>query len=83
MKKGTLLSLVEDKYKTPTFSSGNMVCIHWVSYFHVSAIHRVGRLTGRLPKELADEVVGSLIDLFTLQESDGAWHGGKEKIALR
>ena len=37
---------------------------------------RIGRITGRLPKELADEVVGSLMDLFNLQESDGAWHGG-------
>ncbi|CAG2232303.1 DONSON [Mytilus edulis] len=35
----------------------------------------IGRITGRLPKELADEVVGSVLELFTIQESDGAWHG--------
>ena len=39
-------------------------------------LSRIGRITGRLPKELADEVVGSLMDLFSLQETDGAWHGG-------
>ena len=42
----------------------------------VSIDSRIGRITGRLPKELADEVVGSLMDLFNLQETDGAWHGG-------
>ena len=36
----------------------------------------VGRVTGRLPKELADEVVGSVLELFSYQESDSAWHGG-------
>ena len=36
----------------------------------------MGRITGRLPKELADEVVGSLMELFTLTETDTAWHGG-------
>ncbi|WAQ96622.1 TBCD-like protein [Mya arenaria] len=41
-----------------------------------SAAKGIGRITGRLPKELADEVVGSLLELFNLQESDGAWHGG-------
>jgi len=37
----------------------------------------MGRITGRLPRELADEVLGSLLELFNMQESDGAWHGGK------
>ncbi|EDO35005.1 predicted protein, partial [Nematostella vectensis] len=41
-----------------------------------SAAKGIGRITGRLPKELADEVVGSLLELFTFSESDGAWHGG-------
>lgn len=41
-----------------------------------SAAKGVGRVTGRLPKELADEVVGSVLELFSYQETDGAWHGG-------
>ena len=36
----------------------------------------VGRVTSRLPKELADDVVDSLLQLFSLRETDGAWHGG-------
>uniref|UniRef100_A0A670K6E4 Tubulin-specific chaperone D n=1 Tax=Podarcis muralis TaxID=64176 RepID=A0A670K6E4_PODMU len=36
----------------------------------------IGRLTGRLPKELADDVVGSVLDCFSFQETDNAWHGG-------
>jgi len=41
-----------------------------------SAAKGIGRVTGRLPRALADEVVGSLLDLFTQRETDGAWHGG-------
>uniref|UniRef100_A0A672IVK6 Tubulin-specific chaperone D n=1 Tax=Salarias fasciatus TaxID=181472 RepID=A0A672IVK6_SALFA len=42
-----------------------------------SAAKGIGRLTGRLPKELADEVVGSVLDCFRyFQETDNAWHGG-------
>nr|XP_022315849.1 tubulin-specific chaperone D-like [Crassostrea virginica] len=41
-----------------------------------SAAKGIGRVTGRLPLELADEVVGSVLQLFTLQETEGAWHGG-------
>ena len=37
---------------------------------------RIGRVTGRLPRELADEVVASIMELFTITETDGAWHGG-------
>ncbi|MBN3310433.1 TBCD protein, partial [Amia calva] len=41
-----------------------------------SAAKGIGRVTGRLPKELADEVVGSVLECFSFQETDSAWHGG-------
>ncbi|XP_068193131.1 tubulin-specific chaperone D [Antennarius striatus] len=41
-----------------------------------SAAKGIGRVTGRLPKELADVVVGSVLDCFTYQEMDNAWQGG-------
>nr|XP_054763755.1 tubulin-specific chaperone D-like [Lytechinus pictus] len=40
-----------------------------------SAAKGIGRLTGRLPQELADQVVGSALELFSMRETDGAWHG--------
>lgn len=33
-------------------------------------------MTGRLPQDLADQVVGSVLELFNPREGDGAWHGG-------
>ena len=44
-----------------------------ILYVHVFS---VGRVTGRLPRALADEVVLSLLDLFKSRENDVAWHGG-------
>lgn len=41
----------------------------------------IGRVTGRLPKELADDVVASLLQLLSLKESDSAWHGGCLSLA--
>lgn len=41
-----------------------------------SAAKGIGRVTGRLPKEFADDVVGSVLELFSPREGDGAWHGG-------
>lgn len=41
-----------------------------------SAAKGIGRLTGRLPKDLADDVVGSVLDCFSFQETENAWHGG-------
>ncbi|KAL3280428.1 hypothetical protein HHI36_017910 [Cryptolaemus montrouzieri] len=41
-----------------------------------SAAKGIGRVTARLPKELADEVVASVLQLFNPREGDGAWHGG-------
>jgi tubulin-specific chaperone D len=41
-----------------------------------SAAKGVGRITGRLPKEFADDVVGAVLELLRPEEGDGAWHGG-------
>ncbi|XP_033896427.2 tubulin-specific chaperone D [Acipenser ruthenus] len=41
-----------------------------------SAAKGIGRVTGRLPKDLADDVVGSVLDCFSFKETDNAWHGG-------
>ncbi|XP_022919826.2 tubulin-specific chaperone D [Onthophagus taurus] len=41
-----------------------------------SAAKGVGRVTSRLSKELADEVVGSVLELFNPRETDSSWHGG-------
>ncbi|XP_067237533.1 tubulin-specific chaperone D [Chanodichthys erythropterus] len=41
-----------------------------------SSAKGIGRVTGRLPKELADEVVESVLECFSFQETDNAWHGG-------
>lgn len=44
--------------------------------FRWSAAKGIGRVTNRLPKVLADEVVESVLELFVSHESDSAWHGG-------
>ena len=41
-----------------------------------SAAKGLGRITMRLPAELADEVLLTIIDLFQPSETDSAWHGG-------
>jgi hypothetical protein len=41
-----------------------------------SAAKGIGRITSRLPKDLADDVVASVFELFSDSEGDGAWHGG-------
>ena len=41
------------------------------------------RVGWRLRRELADEVVGSLLELFSLRETDGAWHGGCREVNCR
>lgn len=46
-----------------------------------SAAKGIGRVTARLPKDLADEVLCSILQLFSLRESDGAWHGGCLAVA--
>ena len=46
-----------------------------------SAAKGVGRITGRLPKEYADDVVAAVLQLLRPEESDGAWHGGYASCA--
>lgn len=41
-----------------------------------SAAKGVGRVTSRLTSVLLDEVLSSVLELFTPGEGDGSWHGG-------
>lgn len=44
-----------------------------------SAAKGIGRITGRLPREHAEDVVQAVVDLFTspaMARADSAWHGG-------
>ncbi|XP_068650366.1 tubulin-folding cofactor D-like [Aristolochia californica] len=41
-----------------------------------SAAKGVGRITARLTSSLADEVLSSILELFSPGEGDGSWHGG-------
>lgn len=44
--------------------------------FRWSAAKGIGRITARLPIDLADDVLGFVLNLFSGRESDSAWHGG-------
>lgn len=46
-----------------------------------SAAKGVGRITGRLPFEFADDIVQSVLELFIATEGDGAWHGASLALA--
>lgn len=54
--------------------------VHVSKYMLSIFTDRIGRVTGRLPLELADEVVGSVMDLFTVSQTDAAWHGGNQLV---
>ncbi|KAL7636571.1 UNVERIFIED_CONTAM: hypothetical protein RMT77_013348 [Armadillidium vulgare] len=41
-----------------------------------SAAKGIGRITERLPRSYADDVIGEIILLFSTRESDKSWHGG-------
>eukprot|EP01147_Barroeca_monosierra_P001365 gene1365-4540_t len=41
----------------------------------------VGRITARLPKAFADDILDSVLGLFTYDEVDTAWHGGCLSVA--
>lgn len=36
----------------------------------------IGRITMRLSKDLADDIVGAVLELFEDKDADSAWHGG-------
>ncbi|KAE9047708.1 Tubulin-specific chaperone D [Phytophthora rubi] len=46
-----------------------------------SAAKGIGRITGRLPYEFADDIVQSVLELFVATEGDGAWHGASLALA--
>ncbi len=41
-----------------------------------SSAKGIGRITGRLPKDFADDVVAAVLQLLRPEEGDSAWHGG-------
>ncbi|KAK0164401.1 hypothetical protein PV328_003034 [Microctonus aethiopoides] len=41
-----------------------------------SSAKGIGRITSRLPIDLADDVVGFVLNLFSGREQDTSWHGG-------
>lgn len=41
-----------------------------------SAAKGIGRVTGRLSFEMASELLGPILELFSPTESESAWHGG-------
>ncbi|KAG8231471.1 hypothetical protein J437_LFUL000188 [Ladona fulva] len=46
-----------------------------------SAAKGLGRLSARLPKEMADEILAFVLELFSPGEPDGAWHGASFALA--
>uniref|UniRef100_A0A1D1Z903 Tubulin-specific chaperone D n=1 Tax=Anthurium amnicola TaxID=1678845 RepID=A0A1D1Z903_9ARAE len=41
-----------------------------------SAAKGIGRITARLTSSLVEDVLSSVLELFSLGEGDGSWHGG-------
>ena len=46
-----------------------------------SSAKGIGRTTGRLPYEFADDIVQCVLELFVDTETDAAWHGGALAVA--
>ena len=46
-----------------------------------SAAKGVGRITNRLSRDMAEDILNSILELFQFQEDDSAWHGGCLAIA--
>lgn len=60
----------------PLCKRGKGALVQFTFQYRWSAAKGVGRVTGRLPREFGDEVVGAILELFSIRESDNAWHGG-------
>ena len=56
---GYLLNMIKD----------NITAVRW------SAAKGIGRITGRLTHELADQVVGDLLNILAPHEPESSWHG--------
>ena len=41
-----------------------------------SAAKGVGRITNRLSRSMAEDILSSILELFQFMEDDSAWHGG-------
>lgn len=41
-----------------------------------SAAKGIGRISNRLSKDYTEQIISSILELFSLRESDAAWHGG-------
>lgn len=54
----------------------HVTCINAPINCRYSAAKGLGRLTNRLSKDFADQVVESIMNLFSLREYEMAWHGG-------
>ncbi|XP_046406500.1 tubulin-specific chaperone D isoform X2 [Ischnura elegans] len=46
-----------------------------------SAAKGLGRLSARLPLDMADEILATVLELFSPGEPDGAWHGASLALA--
>ncbi|KAF0738797.1 hypothetical protein Ae201684P_008914 [Aphanomyces euteiches] len=46
-----------------------------------SSAKGIGRITARLPFEFADDIVMSVLELFSTSENDAAWHGASLAVA--
>ncbi|XP_039269527.2 tubulin-specific chaperone D-like [Styela clava] len=71
----------EDEYDVPDEIESVIECLMNALYdsdtiVRWSAAKGIGRVTSRLPRDLADEVVGSVLDCFSDTQADGAYHGG-------
>ena len=67
----SFINLLDVLYETKVYIlSFSPFILRW------SAAKGIGRVTGRLPREFGDEVVGAILEMFSSRESDKAWHGG-------